>query len=131
MEGRKVVLQETAVIAIGEVIGAAVMVGIFALLGYFELSVLWGALAGAVLSILNFFMMAVVASLGADRAKQGDVAGAEKLIRGSYPIRLLALGVVLFALAKSGMFHILALVIPLVFPRPTLLIAEFFTKKEA
>ncbi len=131
MEGRKIVFRETAVIAIGEAIGVAAMIGLFALLGYFDLSVLWGGLAGGLLAILNFFMMAVVASLGADRAKAGDVEGGQKLIKGSFPIRLLVLAVLLFAFAKSGVFHVLALVIPLVFPRPILLVAEFFRKKEA
>ncbi len=131
MEGRKIVFKETAIIAIGEAIGVAAMVGLFALVGFFDLSVLWGGLAGGVLATGNFFIMAVVASLGADRAAQGDVAGGEKLIRGSFPIRLLVLGVLVFAFAKSGAFHVLALVIPLAFTRPILLIAEFFRRKES
>lgn len=131
MEGRKIVLKETAVIAIGEAVGVAAMVGLFALVGYFDLSVLWGGLAGGFLSVLNFFMMAMVASLAADRAQAGDPEGGQKLMKGSFPIRLLVLAVLLFAFAKSGVFHILALVIPFVFVRPILLLAEFFQKKEA
>ncbi len=129
MEGRKIVLRQSAIVAIGEVVGTAAMIGFFALLGYFQLSVLWGGIAGAVLAILNFFMMALVSSLAADRAAAGDTAGGQKLIKGSYPIRMLVLAALLVLLAKSGVFHVLALVIPLIFVQPTLLITEFFRKK--
>ncbi len=131
MEGRKIVLKETAIICLGEAIGTALMLGVFALLGTWDISVLLGGIAGSLLAIGNFFMMAIVSSLAADRAKQGDVAGGQKLIKGSYPIRMLVLGVLLILLAKSGVCNIIALVIPLVFVQPTLLIAEFFRKKEA
>ncbi len=131
MEGRKIVFQQTAIIALGEAIGTALLLGIFALLGKWDVSVLLGGIAGALLATGNFFMMAMVASLAADRAQKGDVASGQKLLKGSFPIRLLVLGVLLAVLAKSGVFNIIALVVPLVFPQPTLLIAEFFRKKEA
>jgi hypothetical protein len=38
---------------------------------------------------------------------------------------------VLFLCAKSGLFDVVALVLPLVFVRPILAIAEFFKKKGA
>ena len=73
--------------------------------------------------------MAIVASLAADRAERQDVEGGQKLIRSSYPIRLLLLVVILFACGKSGVFNVIALVLPLLFVRPSLTIAEFFRKK--
>lgn len=129
MDSRKIVFRETAIVACGEVICTGVMVTIFALVGRFDITVLWGAVVGAVLSVLNFFFMAVVATLAADKAEQQDVEGGQKLIRASYPIRILVLAVILIACAKSGRFHVLALVLPLIFVRPTLTIAEFFRKK--
>lgn len=129
MESRKLVLKETAIVAAGEAIGVAAMIGVFALLGRFDTPVLLGGLAGGVLAVLNFFFMAVIVNLAADRAEQQDVAGGQKLIKGAYPIRLLLLAVVLFACGKSGVFNVIALVLPLVFVRPTLTIAEFFKKK--
>ena len=77
----------------------------------------------------NFFFLAVIATLAADRAEKQDVAGGQKLMRSSYPIRLLAMAVVLILCAKSGLFDLIALVLPLVFVRPILAIAEFFKKK--
>lgn len=129
MDSRKVVFTEVAIVALGEVIGVAAMLGIYALLGQFSLPVLWGGIIGGVLAVLNFFLMAVFVSLAGDKAQKQDVKGGKKLIQGSYPLRLLLLAVALFAFAKSGICDVLALVIPLLFVRFTLTIAEFFRKK--
>ena len=59
----------------GVIICTAVMMGIFALLGKFDISVLLGGVFGGVLAILNFFFMAVGASLAADKAEKQDVKG--------------------------------------------------------
>ena len=128
MDSRKIVFRETAIVLVGELVCSAVMVGIFALLGRFDLSVVLGALLGLTLATLNFFFMAIMASLAADKAQQQDVAGGQKLLRASYPVRLLVLAVVLFACARSGFFNLFALVLPLVFVQPTLTVAEFFRK---
>lgn len=128
-ESRKIVWKETAIVAVGEVLCTALMVGIFALLGYYDSSVLLGGLVGAAVAVANFLVLAIVATLAADKAEQQDVAGGQKLIKGSYPVRLIVLAVVLFACAKSGVFNVIALVLPLVFVRPVLTIAEFFRKK--
>ena len=58
-----------------------------------------------------------------------DAAGGKKMLQSSYPIRLLLLAVILFACAKSGVFNVIALVLPLLFVRLSLTIAEFFRKK--
>ena len=129
MESRKIVLKETALVAAGVAIGTACMVGVYALIGRYDLSVLLGGLVGAVLAIGNFFFMAVIATLAADRAEKQDVQAGQKLISTSYPLRLLVLGVILFACGKSGLFNILSLVIPLLFIRPSITIAEFIRKK--
>ncbi len=70
MDSRKIVFQETAVIAAGTAIGTVLMVGVFALLDRFDMSVLLGAAAGFLLTVGNFFFMAMVASLAADRAEK-------------------------------------------------------------
>jgi hypothetical protein len=129
MDSRKLVLKEVLIVAIGQMIGLALMLGIYVLTGFFRISVLLGALVGAAVAVGNFFFMAVVASVAADKAQQQDVAGGQKLLKGAYPVRLLILALILFACGKSGYFDVLALVIPLVFVRPTLTVAEFFRKK--
>jgi len=131
MDSRKIVFHETGIVAAGMAICVGLMFGIYALLGRFDSRVLWGGLTGALVTLLNFFVMAIVTMLAADKAQQQDVASGQKLLKGAYPLRLLVLAVVLFACAKSGFFDVLALVLPLAFVRPILTIAEFFRKKGA
>lgn len=131
MDSRKLVFKETAVVLIGQAICVGIMLGVFALLGQFDIAVLLGGIIGGVLAAANFFFMAITASLAADKAVEQDVEGGQKLMKASYPVRILILAVILIALAKSGICNVVALVLPLVFVRPTLTLAEFFRKKEA
>lgn len=129
LESRKIVLRETAVIAFGEAVCCGIMVGLFALLGKFSLSVLWGALIGYVLTVGNFFVMAVGTSLAADKAQDQNVSAGKNLLRSSMGLRFVVLFVLLFVFAKSGICNIFALVLPLAFVRPVLMLSEFFRKK--
>ena len=128
MESRKFVYRETALVAIGQAICVGVMIGIFALLGHSNMSVLWGGLAGFVLAVLNFFFMAVGATLAADKAEEQNVKGGKATIQISYILRMVLLFVVLFALVKSGLCNVIAAVLPLAFTRPIISIGEFFRK---
>ena len=129
MESRKIALHETGIVALGVAICVALMFGIYALIGKFSISVLLGGLVGGLVSVGNFFAIAIVATLAADRAEKQDVLGGQKLISSSYPLRMLVLAGILFVCAKSGVFDLIALVLPLVFVRPTITVAEFFRKK--
>ena len=131
MNSRKIALQETGIIALGEAIGTALMIAVFALLGKYDTSVLLGGIAGSIIATANFFAMAVVTTRAGDRAEAQDVAGGKKLVQASYPIRMLVLAAALFLCAKSGVFHVVALVIPLLFVRPTITLAEFFRKERS
>lgn len=128
MDPRKIVFQETAIVAVGVLICTAAMVGVFALMGCFNTGVVLGAIVGAVLATGNFLFMAIGASLAADKAEAQDVKGGQNLLQLSMLLRYAVLFIVLFACGKSGMFNLIALVLPLVFVRPTLTIAEFFRK---
>lgn len=129
MDPRKIVFQETAIVAAGEIICTAAMVGIFALLGAFEQSMLLGAGLGAVLAIGNFLFMAIGASLAADKAEAQNVKGGQSLLQMSMLLRYGVLFTVLVACGKSGLFNLIALALPLVFVRPILTAAEFFRKQ--
>lgn len=129
MDSRKFVLKVTGIVTIGTVLGCAIMLGIFALLSKFDKTVLLGAIFGCVVAILNFFFMAMVADLAADKAEQQDVKTGKAMIQRSMLLRTVAMFVVFFALVKSGLCNVIALVVPLVFVRPTITISEFFRKK--
>lgn len=128
MNSRKIVFHETAIILIGQVICIGIMFGVFALLSKFDRSVVLGGVVGGLLATLNFFFMAICLDLAADKAEKQDVKGGQALTHISYFVRLLVLAVVIFACLKSGYFNIFALLLPLLFVRPTLTIAEFFRK---
>lgn len=129
MESRKFIYKETAIVALGEGIGIVLMLIIFALLGYFDQTVLLGGIMGGILAVGNFFLMSYFANKAADKAQNQDVAGGQKLVQLSYTGRMIGLLAALVLLAKSGWFHVLALAIPLVFPRPALTVAELILKK--
>ena len=131
MDSRKFVLRQTLLIAIGQIVGVGVMLGIFALLDRFDYTVVLGGLVGALVALLNFFFMAVSLSLAADRAVQQDAKGGKSLVKSSYAIRTIVMFVVLILCAKSGHCNVISLAVPLLLVQPTLLIAEFFRKKEA
>ena len=130
-ESRKFVFKQTGIVAIGEFVGVALMFGVYALIGKWSVAVLLGGLVGLLVATGNFFALAVAATLAADKAEAGDSLGGQKLMKSSYPIRLLAMAAVLILCARSGYFDVLALVLPLLFVRPVLTAAEFFKKKGA
>lgn len=130
MESRKIVLKETGIVAAGVAICTALMLAVYALLGYFSTKVLLGGIFGSLLTIANFFFLAVGTSLAADKAQDQNVSGGKAVMRSSMGLRLLVLFVLLFALLKSGLCEPLALLLPLVFVRPVLMLGEFFRKKE-
>lgn len=128
MDSRRIVFQETGIVALGVCLCSAIMVGVFALMGMFDISVVLGAVMGTVLTVTNFFVMAICASLAADKAAAQDVKGGQALISASQMGRYIVLGLLLFACGRSGLFNLFALVLPLVFVQPTITIAEFFRK---
>lgn len=128
MDSRKIVYKETAIVAVGELVLSAAMVGVFTALGYFKMNVLWGALTGCLVMIANYFFMAVTVSLAADRAQQGNPKGGQAMIQLSGIVRLIVMAAALVLAIRLGA-NVIALVLPLAFARPILLLAEFFRKK--
>lgn len=128
MDSRKLVFRETGIIAIGETIGLALMLAVCALLGWFNLQTVLGGVIGALMTIFNFFLMAIGTSLAADRAAQQNVKSGNALIKGSYMLRYAVIFVVLFACVKSGLCNAITCVLPLVFVQPIITVAEFFRK---
>ena len=129
MNCKNTAFRETRTVIIGQVICTAVMIAVFAFVGKYQLSVLMGGIAGALIATGNFFLLSFFANRAADLAEAQDVVGGQKLIQLSYMGRMLGMFLVLIVLGKSGYFHALSLVLPLAFTRPILTIAEIFKKK--
>lgn len=128
MSSQKYILRQTALIAVGELILIAAMAGIYALLGAFSYKVILGGVIGSLLGIGNFFFMAITSDAAADKATQQDVKTGKTAMKISYQMRLLVIGVLLFLFAKSGHCELLALVCPLFFVFPIIMVTEFFRK---
>lgn len=127
-EARKTVFHETAIIAVGEVIGVALMLAVFALLGRLDRAAVLGGIVGGVLAVGNFLMMAINVSLAADKAVQQNVKAGKAMVSTSYVTRMVVLFVILFACVKSGLCNVIACVVPLLFVRVTITVAEFMRK---
>ena len=128
MQARKHVFRETGIMAVGQLIGAALTVAVFWALGYFQPNVLWGVLAGCLVTLGNYFFMAVTVDLAADRAEKGEVQQAQKMVQLSSTVRLVVMGLVLFLCIRMGA-NVVALLVPLLLERPILMLSEFFRKK--
>ena len=128
MKARKHVFRETGIIALGELIGVILTVAVFRALGYYQSNVLWGAVAGWLVTVGNYFFMAVTVDLAADRAESGQVQQAQKSVQLSSGVRLVVMGLVLFLCIRLGA-NVVALLIPLLLQRPILMLSEFFRKK--
>ena len=130
MDTRTFIIRKTLTVALGQVICIGAICGVYALLGRFDTTVLLGSIVGAVLAVVNFFLMAVAVDRAADQAVDQNVKGGKATIRLSYTVRLVAIFVTLFAFAMSGLCNALAMVLPMVLVRPIIMVTEFFRKEE-
>lgn len=130
MDNRKYVLTQTLAVLAGEVVLSALMVGVFAVLGYFDISVVLGAAVGAVLATVNHLVLVLGIVAASAKAEKQDVRGGQTLVQLSYMGRLIGLFLILVLCAKSGVFNLIALVIPLAFARPILTITDHVMNKK-
>ena len=129
MNNRKYILSQALTVLIGQALLSSLMVGFFAVLGYFSKSVLLGAVAGSLIATLNHLVLVLGVVAASMKAEKQDVKGGQMLVQLSYMGRLIGLFLILVLCAKSGLFNLIALVIPLVFTRPILTVAQLFDKK--
>ena len=117
---QKTVLRETKRIAIGEVVLLAIMWIVYALTGRCSLAVVLGSLIGGAYAVFNFFMLGMTVQKAA-QVQPDNAEMARMQMKSSYNMRMvgmLAVAVLAFALPfVDG----LAAVIPLLFPRLTIL----------
>lgn len=140
MKPDRTVLQQTARLAVGTAILAALMLAVYAVLGRFNLRVLGGALFTSALGIANFFLMGLTVQGIAERAaeKQRDetemahfTMQMENRMRLSKNLRMIAL----FALIVVGMklfgFDPLASILPIAFPTVVIRVLQIIDIKKS
>lgn len=128
MDPRKYVYRKTAGLLLGDAVCCGIMFGVYALLGKWTGKVLLGGVVGTALGLLNFFVMAMIATRAAGMAVAKNVRGGEALMRFSYIGRLAVIFIVLALLARNGLTDPLASVLPLVFTHLILTGPELFKR---
>ncbi len=107
------VLRETKYIAIITLLLSVIMEAVFLLLGKWDISVLLGNVWGAIGAICNFLLMGITVQ----NALAKEEKDAKTLVKFSQSARMFFL----LAFAMVGyfvpMFHLVAVVIPFLFPR--------------
>ena len=112
------VKKETGYIAAWVILLSLIMEAVFLLLRKWDLSILFGNLGGAVISIGNFFLMALIATRAMNRGVEtGKPEEAAARVKATTMTRLLGcvlLCVLLIAVFKTNVY---ATLIPMLFPR--------------
>lgn len=128
LDDRRLVLKETGMMALGQALCVALMLGVFALLNRLDDTVLLGGILGWFLAVLNHFFLAMGVMMAARKARGENVKGGKNLVQASFFLRTVVLFLVMFALLKSGRCNVFSLVLPLLFTRPILMVEQFFRK---
>lgn len=123
------VWKEAGIMALGQAICVTLMVGIFALLDKYDTSVLLGGIAGGILGIAYFMSMVVCANIATKKALKQDVKGGQAFMQMSYTLRMVGLFAALVLCAMTKRFNLLALVLPIVFVRPIVAVAELIERR--
>ncbi len=121
MKLQPAVKKETFHITCGVCGLGAVMLLVFVLLGRFHLPVFSGFLVGGTISIINFLLLGITVQ----KAAQSTSAKGAYLIRLSYSIRILLLGVYIFIAMRATWLNSVTAVVSLFFPRITIMIMNF------
>ena len=146
MEKQKLPIRELLFITIGEAIISLIICGIYLLINKYSYKVALGALVGSVVTLVNFLFLSIMTNRVIDRflkergegemsdedavalaAKfQGQVQNQMKL---SFIIRTAVMAVTLIIALVSGVFDVIATLIPLLMLRPIITVSQLFNRK--
>ncbi|WP_408628553.1 ATP synthase subunit I [Anaeropeptidivorans aminofermentans] len=108
-----IVFKETKNIAIGVSILTAIMLLVFLILKKLTFYVFLSAFIGAILAILNFFLL----GLSLNKAVNKEASNAKQYIQVSYSYRMIGLFIILAIGLYLKLFNPVAILLPLIFPR--------------
>ena len=98
---------------------------LFLAFGHFNLAVVFGCLLGALVSFLNFLFLALSIEKSVSKGKKS----AQMSMGTSYSVRLMFIAAAVVFAIKSPHINYLAALIPLIFPRISIMISEIILKK--
>lgn len=139
--------KEACVVLVGEIVVSLIMFGIYLLIGAFDTSVVYGALLGSTVTVLNLFALSFLINhavanymkLRGEREMSEEEAeqfaaehgrSVQLAARGSYVVRtVMMLGALALAFILSDMFDVVATLIPLIAYRPIIFVSEIIKIK--
>ncbi|MDO5377967.1 MAG: ATP synthase subunit I [Clostridia bacterium] len=124
---QETVLRETKRIAIGEVVMLLLMLAVYAALGRFALPVVLGGVIGAAYAVFNFFMLGMTVQKAMGLREENEALATMQL-RSSYNMRMIGMLVVAIIAFALPFVDGLACIIPMVFPRLTILVLQLTGK---
>lgn len=121
----KNLLKEVKKMAIGVFLLSLIMVGIFAICGFFKIQVVLGALLGASVCVLNYLILAYCVGQSVEKGEKG----ARNYISGTYTLRMLIIAAaIIVAIKMPQYFNYVATAIPFLFPRIVIMALNLFKK---
>ncbi len=146
MNSKKMPFYETAIIFIGELITSIIICAVYAMIGKFSYKVITGAALGSLVTILNFFFLALSTNKVFDRAREarGTKEMSEEeieeftekhqnefnnMIKLSYVIRTVTMLLSLVVAFLLKWFDVIATLIPLLMLRPIIAIDALLRNK--
>lgn len=126
----KAVRDNTLYIAAVTAVFSMLMQAVFLVIGQWDLTVLWGNLLGWFTGVMNFFLLGLTVQAAVTKEEKQ----AKNLMKLSQTLRLfgvllvIAIGVGIDRL--FGVFNLVAMLIPLLFPRVAIALYTVFHRKE-
>lgn len=111
------VKKETGHIALGTAVGVAIMLAVFAVLGYFSAGVAVSGILGGAVAVGNFFLLGLTVQKAANGQPEDR---ARKWMQFSYNTRMLVMVIWLIVALAVPFFNWVAALIPLLMPRLTI-----------
>ncbi len=118
------VKKETVYIAVWVILFSMLMQAVFLILGKWDVTVLAGNILGGTAAVVNFLLMGKTVQNAVD--KEPDEA--KNLVRASQMYRMMGLVLVAVVGFAVPVFHTLAVILPLLFPRIAIAFRPLFDK---
>lgn len=123
----KALKKEAITMTVGMVVLCAIMLAVFAVLGYYDSRALLGALLGGTYAVINFILLGITVQLS---TKKKSAKAAQSFMGASYTLRLVLTAAVVIIGIKVDIFNYVAVFIPLFFPRIVIFFSNILRKEE-
>ena len=120
-----VIIKETKIIIVWEIILSLLMQAFFFILDKWDYTVLLGNTLSSGVAALNFFLLGITVQ----KAVIKDEASAQTAMKTSRLYRFILMSIVVVLGAALPVFHIWAVIPPLLFPRIAIAFRTFFDKR--